>query len=99
MKLLTALAPAVLIFGLMGCNSYGSMNEAERACIEWSKGGKPVRQVQELSNAALLIFSRRCKIERETNQVLGFVNKMIEDGEWRAHYREGEFKIVKRFHF
>lgn len=42
--------------------------------------------------------SRRCKEEKETNQILGYENQAIVDGTWKDELgKKGEFEIVKHF--
>ena len=45
------------------------------------------------------ISSRNCKEEYETNQFLGFINQVMEDGEWVKDENEGELVIVRHFRY
>ena len=83
-----------LTAGLLSSCGYGSMLEAERACEEWAaKGGMTKGEtskdgvIQFGKDNALTykpIQMRSCRIEAETNQVLGM------------EYKKG---IAKRFRF
>jgi electron transfer flavoprotein alpha/beta subunit len=77
MKLLTALVPAVLIVGLMGCNqAYPSMRQASDACEEW-------KEQYDLDESGLKVSKQRwCQLEEETKQILG-----QEKGEVVKHFR------------
>ena len=77
MKLLTALAPALLLVGLMGCNqAYPSFWQASDACDEWKKQ-------YDLDESGLKVSKhRRCQLEEQTKQVLG-----VEKGEVVKHFR------------
>ena len=83
-----------LTAGLLSSCGYGSMLEAEKACEEWSAIGGLTKG--ETSNDGVIKFEkdnsitykpiqiRSCRIEAETNQVLGM------------EYKKG---IAKRFRF
>ena len=88
----------VLVFGLVGCNSYGSLYEAREACAEWEEKEKTV-ELKRRYKVQRTIGSRYCLIEEETNQVLGFMNKTIENGNWKINDNEGEDEVVKRFKY
>ena len=92
------LAPLILL--LSSC-AYGSMLEAEKACEEWAaKGGMTKGETSKdgviqfgKDNAITYkpIQMRSCRVEAETNQVLG--------SELQATYMEYKWGIVKRFRF
>ena len=92
MKLLTAVAPAVLIVGLMGCSTnYDSKWEAGQACREWSKQEQLEERIGELR-----VGGRWCREEEETRQHLGFehVKTVKEDG-----LRSVNPEVVKYFRY
>lgn len=86
MKLLTSLAPAVLIVGLMGCSNYGSAYEAEAAC---DKEAERVKQISNFNENE----SAWCKGEDGTNQFLLVNARFIENKGWRTG------KVIKRFRY
>ena len=93
----------MLVLGLYGCNSptYSSKTEALVACYEWMSDRKIVNYKKprigwELETKGK---SRSCKDESETNQVLGFMNQTMDNGEWIEEENEGKFKVVKYFRY
>ena len=101
MRLTTLLS--VLMLGLIGCSTtYPSQRQAMDACREWEEGARevpydaPSHRGKGLTNHQ---WSRRCDVEEVTNQVLGSVNKTIEEIEWRRGTNEGTFEVVKNFRY
>ncbi|MDA7491069.1 hypothetical protein N9A81_01185 [Synechococcus sp. AH-707-M23] len=46
------------------------------------------------------INARRCELELETNQYLGYENQLIKDGTYKAEFgKRGEAVVVKHFRF
>ena len=88
---------------LVGCNSsnYPSKTEALIACYEWTFDKKVVtyKEPRVGWEAETKGKSRSCKDESETNQVLGFMNQVMDNGDWIEDKNEGKFKVVKRFRY
>jgi hypothetical protein len=92
----------VLVLGLVGCNTtYPSLRQAKTACREWESDEKTVTWTvnPRWSNPNRERTSRRCEEESETNQVLGLINQVIEDGDFVGKENEGKFKVVKNFRY
>ena len=83
----------VLVLGLVGCYPNLSMRRAKRACLIWEQE-KTIIKVN-----GRIRTSRYCEGEREASQVLGFLNKTIEDGKFKENSIEGEYKVVKVFKY
>ena len=100
MKLLTAIAPALFLVGLIRCSNYLSERQAMDACLEWKADeviidyGKP-----SYSGYQRKVYSRACEREAMTNQVLGLMNKTMERGEWKEGLKEGKKEEVKNFRY
>ena len=102
MKRLLLLA---LTAGLLSSCGYDSVYEANQACRAWKqKGG--TYEYEDLGSewtSAIVIKEeiRDCKLEKETNQVLGFENKAVRKG---ASYEEEatperNMKVIERFKY
>ena len=86
------LAPLLLV--MTSC-SYGSLYEAETACLEWKyKGG-----TYTVFNKKELI--RECETETITKQVLGLTYPEVISGKTYSQKETHKFtdKVVKRFRF
>jgi len=104
-QLITA---SLLLGTLTGC-SYASKQQAQDACYEWAakgtiaEGSVPNKSYYEGSYSHKIISyttpSRMCPVENETNQVLGKLNQVVEDGEYDYYENEGEYKVVKNFRY
>lgn len=79
------------------------------ACKEWEandvvvKGSSPNKYWYEGSYSNKINSykrtSRQCGVEEETNQFLGKLNKVIEEGKFVYEGNEGEWKVVKNFRY
>ena len=88
------LAPLLLV--MTSC-SYGSLYEAETACLEWQyKGGTFHRSVSDEKE-----LIRWCETETITKQVLGLVHPEVISGKTYSQKETHKFtdKVVKRFRF
>ena len=99
MKLLTALAPAVLIVGLMGCSNYGSQYEAKRACTKWEENEDVVTYNFEERHLKKTLESgnRSCFDEAATRQVIG--EEKVLDGQYDKSNTKFQWKTIKRFRY
>ena len=96
----TYLLPLLLVL-ITGCK-YGSKYEANEACKKWvSKGFKYQYETyySENNNGN----SRRCRLEADTNQILGFEKKGLKR-KFYSYYLLKELnqlkeKVVKNFRF
>ena len=100
--LLTALAwPNSLEASWFG--KYNSKYEANEACKKWvSKGFK--YQYESYYSAILNGNSRRCRLEADTNQILGFERKGVNRKFYSKYLVKEELnqlkeKVVKNFRF
>ena len=96
----TYLLPLLLVL-ITGCK-YGSKYEANEACKKWvSKGFK--YQYESYYSAILNGNSRRCRLEADTNQILGFEKKGLKRKFYSYSALEKlnnlEEKVVKYFRF
>ena len=92
----------VLITGCKYESKYGSKYEANEACKKWvSKGFKyEFEGYYSTKNGN----SRRCRLEAETNQILGFERKGVKREYYSKYMVEKELnqlkeKVVKHFKF
>ena len=75
--MLKSLSICAAAFLLVGCSqSYPSMYEADNACEEWKNGGTTISVKYSLYDLNLTdlmkVSSRRCVVEENTSQFLGF---------------------------
>jgi hypothetical protein len=99
---------------------HGSLHEAKKACEKWLlagpqyrfesliKKGEPNYDPNNLTKRNLWgAYLRKCTVEKETNQVLGFLNTDIKEGRV-YHLKHGLFKnvpekknfeLIKRFKY
>ena len=99
MKLLTALAPAVLAVGVIRCSNYLSERQAMDACLEWRLDGVIIDYGKPSYSGPRKAYSRACEREAMNNQVLGLMNKTMERGEWKEGLNEGKNEEVKNFRY
>ena len=92
----------MLITGCKNESKYGSKYEANEACIKWvSKGFEyEFEGYYSTKNAN----SRRCRLEAETNQILGFEKKGVKREYYSKYMVEKELnqlkeKVVRHFKF
>ena len=80
---------------------YGSRYEALEACKSWVKKGKVyfIEYETYLGWQKREQNSRRCKIESETNQFLGFEKAGVKDSSTYERYYKFEEKLKKYFKF
>ena len=83
----------VLITGCKYESNYRSKYEANEACEKWvSKGFKYEYEGYYLSKNG---NSRRCRLEAETNQILGFEKKGVKREYYSKYMVEKELNLLK----
>ena len=108
-KIIT-LSSIILASVLVGCEkTYPSKQQAQDACYEWAakgtkaEGSVPNKNYYEGSYSNKIISytypSRICPVEEETNQVLGKLNRVVEDKKFDYYENKGEYKVVKTFRY
>ena len=96
------LFPLLLVF-ITGCK-YGSKYEANEACRKWVSKGIKYRFESTYSSSIYDGNSRRCSLEADTNQILGFERKGVKEKFYSKNLVEEELnklkeKLVKHFKY
>ena len=98
----------VLVILAQGCGrTYGSMNDAKRACEAWRTKGiiHEYKINQPDGQEKVKQYARLCDLEKEANQVIGYESETVRKAKsWSLENRikfrgNGDYKETKYFKY